>query len=78
MAGTVTVVRSLAPLADLPNFGTLRLFGVRPPDKRFDDLPRIGSLTDARISKYPRREIERLYALVAERAATVCIAAETG
>ena len=74
-SGRVTVVRSLAPLADLPNLTTLRLFGVRPPDKRVDDLLRIGSLTDARISKYPRREIERLYAEVAERAATVGVAA---
>ena len=37
-SGRVTVVRSLAPLADLPNLTTLRLFGVRPPDKRVDDL----------------------------------------
>jgi hypothetical protein len=69
-SGRVTVVRSLTPLADLPHLTTLRLFGVRPPDKRVDDLLRIRSLTDARISKYPRREIERLYAVVADRAAS--------
>jgi hypothetical protein len=69
-SGRVTVVRTLAPIAELPNLTTLRLFGVRPQDKRVDDLLRIPTLVDASISKYPRREIERLDAAVAARAAT--------
>jgi hypothetical protein len=68
-SGKVTEVASLAPLADLPELVSLELFGVLPPDKRVDDLLRIPSLREVRISKYPRSEIDRLNAAVARRIA---------
>jgi hypothetical protein len=55
-----TTIASLGPLAGLPLLQDLRLFGVRPPDRRVDDLLRIPSLRTARVSKYPKPEADRL------------------
>ncbi|MFG2109705.1 hypothetical protein [Micromonospora chersina] len=67
-SGKVTEVHSLAPLALLPKLETVHLFGVRPPDRQVDDLLAIASLRRARISKYPKKEIERLSSALASRA----------
>jgi hypothetical protein len=67
-SGRVTIVQSLAPIAQLPNLETLHLFGVCPPDRRVDALIGISSLREVRISKYPRAESERLAQVVADRA----------
>jgi hypothetical protein len=69
VSGKVTEVNSLAPLAELPQLETLELFGVRPPDRSVGDLLRSPSLREARISKYPKREIARLQDELARRAA---------
>lgn len=66
-SGKVTEVESLAPLTELTNLTELRLFGVRPPTKSVDDIIAIRSLRVARISKYPKKEIERLSRALAQR-----------
>jgi hypothetical protein len=69
-SGKVTEVQSLAPLRDLPLLRELELFGVRPPDRRVDDLLELASLEEVRITKYPRAEIERLQTWVLSRNAS--------
>ena len=66
-SGKVTEVSSLAPLVSLENLTELRLFGVRPPTKSVDEIIAIPALRVARISKYPKMEIERLEAALAQR-----------
>jgi hypothetical protein len=59
-SGKVTEVDSLAPLVHLERLNELELFGVRPRSKSVDDILAIESLRYARVSKYPRPEIQRL------------------
>ena len=66
-SGKVTEVHSLAPLRALRNLTELWLFGVRPPSRSVDDIIAIPSLQVARISKYPKGEIERLAVALAHR-----------
>ena len=66
-SGKLTEVHSLAPLRALTNLTVLWLFGVRPSSGSVDDLIAIPSLQEARISKYPRAEIERLSEVLAHR-----------
>ena len=66
-SGKVTEVQSLKPLVDLQHLVEVRLFGVRPPSRSVDDLIAIRSLRSARISKYPKKEIERLDRALDER-----------
>ena len=62
-----TTVESLSPLAKLPALEEVSLFGVRPPDKRVDDLLGIRTLRRARVSKYPKAEADRLNAALASK-----------
>lgn len=66
-SGKVTEVHSLAPLRALRNLTELWLFGVRPHSRSVDDIIAIPSLQEARISKYPKGEIERLAEALAHR-----------
>jgi len=58
--GVVTEVVSLTPLRSLPNLVELTLLGVRSPDQRVDDLLDCPSLRVARLSGYPKAEVDRL------------------
>jgi hypothetical protein len=53
-------------LAELPQLSELHLLGVRPADKRIDDLLLCPALTQARLSKYPKQE-QRLNRFLDER-----------
>lgn len=66
-SGKFTQVDSLAPLVELPVLEEVNLFGVRPPDRRVDDLLRRAALRRARISGYPRTEIARLQHVLERR-----------
>jgi hypothetical protein len=66
-SGKTTGVLSLKPLAELPHLEEINLFGVRPVSKRVDDLLLSLSLRRARLSKYPKAEIDRLQKVLAER-----------
>lgn len=59
-SGKVTEVVSLAPIAELPVLEELELFGVVPPDRTVDDLLTSVSLRRVQLSKYPKRERDRL------------------
>ncbi|MGQ2913153.1 hypothetical protein [Aeromicrobium sp.] len=59
-SGKVTTVDSLQPLAELPHLAQLELFGVRPESRSLGALESSRSLRTARVSTFPRREIERL------------------
>src|SRR5262245_45226511 len=63
-SGKKTVVESLAPVANLPFLEELELFGVVPASGTVDDLLDSSSprLKRVRVSKYPKREQERLFA----------------
>jgi hypothetical protein len=67
-SGKVTEVCSLAPLTALPVLEEINLFGVRPADRRVDDLLHCQALRRAAISKYPRAEIARLQHALEARA----------
>jgi hypothetical protein len=68
VSGKVTEVRSLAPLAELTRLESLELYGVRPPNRRIDDLLRIPSLREAKITKYAEGEAARLADVLGRRA----------
>lgn len=59
-SGKVTEVASLAPICELSALEELELFGVVPPDRSVDDLLRSTSLRRVKLSKYPKRERDRL------------------
>ena len=59
-AGKLTLVDSLAPLAALPVLEELELYGVVPQSRLADDLCRSLSLTRVRLSKYPKREQQKV------------------
>ena len=58
----VTVIQSLEPLAAMPQLVHLELFGVRPPDKSLRPLWNCNHLRTARLSQYPRAEMDRFFA----------------
>jgi len=66
-SGMVMEVRSLKPIASLPELAELELFGVVPPSRRIDDLLRAPALRKARVSKYAHGEPERLAKALAAR-----------
>ena len=66
-SGKVTTVTSLAPLAELPRLEEVALLGVRPANKSVEDLIRSTSLRRARLHKFPKHEVLRLEAALAER-----------
>lgn len=57
-----TTIKSLEPLAAIPELAHLELFGVCPPDKLLGPLEKCRRLQTARISQYPRAEMSRFYA----------------
>ena len=59
-AGKLTLVDSLAPLGDLPVLEELELYGVLPQSRLADDLCRSLSLTRVRLSKFPKREQQKV------------------
>lgn len=61
-SGKVTVVNSLDPIGDLKKLRHLNLLGVRSEDKSLAALERCPSLESARISKLPKKDVERFYA----------------
>jgi hypothetical protein len=56
-----TTIRSLEPLAAIPQLAHLELFGIFPPDKSLVPLEKCKYLRTARISQYPRAEISRFF-----------------
>lgn len=60
-SGKQTMVRSLAPLAELPALTHLELFGVVPEDGSLDDLENCPSLETLRVNKYPKSAVDRFY-----------------
>lgn len=60
-SGKQTTVRTLAPLAELPDLTHLELFGVLPEDGTLHDLENCRSLESIRVSKYPESEVVRFY-----------------
>ncbi len=56
-----TIIQSLEPLAAIPELAYLELFGICPPDKSLAPLERCRNLQTARISHYPKAEIERFF-----------------
>lgn len=60
-SGKVTVVDSLAPVAEMASLKHLELFGVRPVSKSLMELESSSCLLTAQFSKYPKSEIERFY-----------------
>ena len=58
--GKLTLVDSLALLAALPVLEELELYGVLPQSRLADDLYRSVSLTRVQLSKYPKREQQRV------------------
>ena len=68
-SGKVTEVNSLSPLRLLPKLRRIALYGIVPRDRKVDDLIAIDSLREARLSKYPKSELQRLEDALATRAA---------
>lgn len=60
-SGTVTIVKSLKPLAGLPHLAHIELFGVRPEVNSLRDLEVAPSLVSVRVSKFPTTETRRFY-----------------
>jgi hypothetical protein len=58
---TKSIVRSLAPLAELPALQHLELLGVVPEDRSLAPLEHCESLRSGRFSQFPKREVERFY-----------------
>lgn len=56
-----TTIQSLEPLVAIPELAHLELFGICPPDKSLVPLDRCRYLQTARISHYPKSEINRLF-----------------
>src|SRR5262249_2343173 len=61
-AGRVKGVQSLQPIANLPKFQHLALFGVRPTDQSLKPLQASQSLRSVRVSQYSQSEVDRFYA----------------
>jgi hypothetical protein len=57
-----TTIESLEPLAAIPALAHLELFSICPPDKSLVPLEKCKDLRTARISQYPRAEIDRFFA----------------
>jgi hypothetical protein len=60
-SGKKTIVRSLTPLAELPDLAHVELFGVLPEDGTLHALENCPSLETIRVSKYRKSEIDRFY-----------------
>jgi hypothetical protein len=60
-SGKVQTVKSLKPLAQLPNLKHLELFGVRPESKSPADLARSVTLRSVRLSKYDKKAVNEFY-----------------
>lgn len=60
-SGKRTIVRSLAPLAGLPDMAHIELFGVLPDDGTLQALESCPSLESVRVSKYRKSEVSRFY-----------------
>jgi hypothetical protein len=60
-SGKKTTVRSLGPLAELPDLAHIELFGVLPEDGTLHALENCPSLETLRVSKYRKSEIDRFY-----------------
>jgi len=60
-SGKKTTVRSLEPLAELPNLAHVELLGVLPEDGTLHALENCPSLETLRVSKYRESEIDRFY-----------------
>jgi hypothetical protein len=60
-SGKKTIVRSLVPLAELPELAHVELFGVLPEDGMLQALERCPALESVRVSKYRKSEVNRFY-----------------
>jgi hypothetical protein len=60
-SGKTTIVRSLAPLAELPSLSHVELFGVLPEDGTLHALENCPTLETVRVSRYRKSEISRFY-----------------
>ncbi|WP_082507543.1 hypothetical protein [Duganella sp. Root336D2] len=58
-----TIIESLDPLSTIPALAHLELFGICPPDKSLVPIEKCKDLRTARISQFPRAEIDRFYAV---------------
>jgi len=60
-SGRTITVRSLDPLTAIPGLAHLELLGICPPDKSLGPLEKCKRLLTARVSQYPRAEIDRFF-----------------
>ena len=62
-SGKRTIVRSLEPLAGLPDLAHVELFGVLPEDGLLQPLERCLALESVRVSRYRKSEVSRFYSV---------------
>lgn len=60
-SGRKTIVRSLEPLAELPELVHVEMFGVLPEDGMLQPLERCPALESVRVSRYRKSEVNRFY-----------------